>query len=97
MRQNESTPTAQMISHRKDLARRSCTMSPVCAVKDLDIVCWECCQCTLSRQTARQDANLPSSLSSQAAQSPFARHPYHQKERFNDLPEDARKLIEELE
>ncbi|KAN0060861.1 Nucleoporin nup49/NSP49 (Nuclear pore protein nup49/NSP49) [Thecaphora frezii] len=29
--------------------------------------------------------------------SPFARFAYQQKERFNDLPEDARKLVEELD
>ncbi|SJX61500.1 related to NUP49-nuclear pore protein [Sporisorium reilianum f. sp. reilianum] len=32
-----------------------------------------------------------------AAASPFARHGYFQKERFNELPDDARKLVEELE
>lgn len=29
--------------------------------------------------------------------SPFARQAYHQKERFNELPEDSRKLLEELD
>uniref|UniRef100_V5EV28 Uncharacterized protein n=1 Tax=Kalmanozyma brasiliensis (strain GHG001) TaxID=1365824 RepID=V5EV28_KALBG len=33
----------------------------------------------------------------QVAASPFARFGYFQKERFNDLPDDAKKLIEELE
>ncbi|PWN54107.1 hypothetical protein IE53DRAFT_323719 [Violaceomyces palustris] len=33
----------------------------------------------------------------QAAVSPFFRFGYYQKERFNDLPEEARKLVEELE
>ncbi|TKY89379.1 hypothetical protein EX895_001910 [Sporisorium graminicola] len=32
-----------------------------------------------------------------AAASPFFRYGYFQKERFNDLPDDARKLIEELD
>ncbi|CAO1621232.1 unnamed protein product [Parajaminaea phylloscopi] len=32
----------------------------------------------------------------QQQQSPFSRHPYYQKERFNDLPEDARNVLDEM-
>ncbi|CAO1626841.1 unnamed protein product [Jaminaea pallidilutea] len=32
-----------------------------------------------------------------AQQSPFSRHTYYQRERFNDLPEDARKMVEEMD
>ncbi|GAC96821.1 hypothetical protein PHSY_004405 [Pseudozyma hubeiensis SY62] len=39
----------------------------------------------------------PQFNNSAAAASPFSRFGYFQKERFNDLPEDAKKLIEELD
>ncbi|SPO22261.1 related to NUP49 - nuclear pore protein [Ustilago trichophora] len=54
------------------------------------------------QQQQQQQANnafqpFQAQQQNQAAASPFARFGYFQKERFNDLPDDARKLVEELE
>lgn len=48
-------------------------------------------------QTNNTFQSFQAQQQNQAATSPFARFGYFQKERFNDLPDDARKLVEELE
>lgn len=49
-------------------------------------------------QPQQQQAQQPQQLQQQQSQSsPFYRYAYYQKERFNDLPEDAKKLVEELD
>ncbi|CEH12354.1 Nuclear pore complex, Nup98 component (sc Nup145/Nup100/Nup116) [Ceraceosorus bombacis] len=44
-----------------------------------------------------QQTSAPASNNNQAASSPFLSHPYYAREKFDHLPEDQRKLIEELD
>lgn len=48
-------------------------------------------------QQQQQQGNTFQNFSSQPQPSPFSQHPYFQKERFNDLPPEAAKLIEQLD
>ncbi|PWN31007.1 hypothetical protein BDZ90DRAFT_31058 [Jaminaea rosea] len=47
-------------------------------------------------QSQQPNNQLQASQASTSA-SPFSRHAFYQKERFNDLPDDARKLVEEMD
>lgn len=49
------------------------------------------------QQQPQGQLGASTSAAGPSSSSPFSRHAFYQKERFNDLPDDARKLVEEMD
>jgi hypothetical protein len=53
--------------------------------------------CRASQSQAQQPQQQQQQQQAAQAHSPFLQHPYYTRERFNDLPDEVKNMVEELE